>query len=171
MKASRTALLVVSLLAALPGLAAVAIAQPGPEHKRLDAVVGKWRVEMETRASASAPAAKASGTEECEWFANLHVVCRGEATGAAGLYKSMRTISYLPALKQYGQYSIDSLGYATFMLGSVSGDTWTFSTEVAGVKMRSVSKISRDNYTMSTEYMGADGKWVPTASTKSTRTK
>ena len=94
------------------GLPLAANAQPGPEHKKLDYLVGKWKVELEIKATGTTPASKASGTEECEWFANLHIVCRGEATGAAGLYKEMRTISYVPALKQYASYSVDSLGYA-----------------------------------------------------------
>ena len=80
--------------------AAFANAQPGPEHKKLDAMAGKWRIDTDVKASSAAAASKASGTEDCQWFANLHLVCRSEATGAGGLYSSMRTISYIPSLKQ-----------------------------------------------------------------------
>jgi hypothetical protein len=155
----------------LAGLPFAAQAQPGPEHKKLDYLVGKWRVEIDVKAAGTMPASKASGTEECEWFANLHVVCRAEATGAAGLYKSMRTISYVPALKQYASYSVDSLGYAVLTLGQIAGSTWTFSSEVGGYKMRSVIKTGKDDYTATAEYAGADGKWVTSSTIKGTRAK
>ena len=153
------------------GLPLAANAQPGPEHKKLDYLVGKWKVELEIKASGTTPASKASGTEECEWFANLHIVCRGEATGAAGLYKNMRTISYVPALKQYASYSVDSLGYAVLTMGTISGSTWTFNSDIGGYKMRSVMATKKDDYTANAEYAGADGKWVPTSTIKATRAK
>jgi hypothetical protein len=153
------------------GLPLVANAQPGPEHKKLDYLVGKWKVELEIKASGTTPASKASGTEECEWFANLHIVCRGEATGAAGLYKNMRTISYVPALKQYASYSVDSLGYAVLTMGAIDGAKWTFNSDIGGYKMRSVMATKKDDYTATAEYAGADGKWVPTSTIKATRAK
>lgn len=168
MTAYPKAALAALLLACVPLTAA---AQPGPEHKKLNGLVGKWRVEMETKATGSTPASQASGSEDCEWFANLHVVCRAEATGAAGLYKSMRTISYVPALKQYSSYSVDSLGYAVLTLGQVSGSTWTFTSEAGGYKIRSVTKTSDNNYTSTVEYAGADGKWTPSMTIKATRAK
>ena len=153
------------------GLPLAANAQPGPEHKKLDYLVGKWKVELEIKASGTTPASKASGTEECEWFANLHIVCRGEATGAAGLYKNMRTISYVPALKQYASYSVDSLGYAVLTMGAIDGAKWTFNSDIGGYKMRSVMATKKDDYTATAEYAGADGKWVPTSTIKATRAK
>jgi hypothetical protein len=155
-------------LALLPSVAA---AQPGPEHKKLDALVGRWRVDVDVKATATTPAAKASGTEDCEWFANLHVVCKSEATGAAGLYRSMRTLSYVPAAKQYASYSIDSLGYAVLTLGQVAGTTWTFTSEVGGYKLRSVIKTTKDGYTATADYAGPDGKWTTTSVVTATRAK
>lgn len=149
----------------------VASAQPGPEHKTLNTLVGKWRMDLETKATGTTPASQAAGAEDCEWFANLHVVCRTEATGAAGLYKSMRIISYVPALKQYSSYSVDSLGYAVLTMGQVSGSTWTFTSEAGGYKIRSVTKTSDNGYTATVEYAGADGKWTPSMSIKATRAK
>ena len=143
-------------------------AQPAAEHKKLDALVGTFRSEIEFKGTTPS---KASGTETCEWFANLHVVCRSELTGPAGLYRSMRTVSWVPALKQYASYSIDSLGFAALVMGTNKGNTWTFTSEGQGWKMRYVVKTSGSGYTSLAEYAGADGKWVPTASGKATRTK
>jgi hypothetical protein len=152
-------------------LARPAAAQPGPEHKKLDAFVGRWTVDIDVKATGTTAASKASGTETCESFANLHVVCRAEATGAAGLYKSMRTLSWVPALKQYASYTIDSLGYASLTLGQVSGTTWTFATELAGYKLRTTVKTTANGYTSTSEYAGADGKWITSAVITGTRAK
>lgn len=94
----KTALALV-LLSAFAVTATVAQAQPaGPEQKKLD-YFAKWRSEVNIMASAGSPAAKALGKEICEWFADAHVVCRNESTSPAGSYKSMRVISYVPAVK------------------------------------------------------------------------
>lgn len=144
------------------------LAQPTPEQKKLDAMVGKWQTEVEFK---GASPSKASGTEDCEWFANLHVVCHSELTGPAGLYRSMRTISWVPAMKQYAVYTIDSLGYAALTMGTNAGGTWTFTSSGQGWKTRLVMKMSGNSQTSVADYAGADGKWVTTATSKSTRLK
>jgi hypothetical protein len=165
-------LIVASFIAVcLTVVAAPAGAQPGPDHKKLDALVGRWTVDIDVKATASTPASKASGSETCEWFASLHVVCRSEATGAAGLYKSMRIISWVAALKQYASYNVDSLGYASLTGGTVAGSTWTFAAELAGIKLRTIVKTSANGYTSTSEYAGADGKWVTSAVITGTRAK
>jgi hypothetical protein len=150
---------------------APAMAQPGPEQKKLDYLVGKWKTEIDVKPSAASPGGKVSGTEECESFANLHVVCKSESTSAAGLYKSMRVISYVAALKQYSQYTVDSLGYAVLSLGAIQGNTWTFTSDLGTMKTRYTMKTSGDSYTMTSEYAGADGKFAPTSTGKATKSK
>ncbi len=97
----------------------------------------------------------------------MHLVCKADA----GAYRAMRTISYVPAMKQYAMYSVDSYGYAAFSMGQVQGSTWTFATEAGGVKYRTVIKTSAGAYTSTAEYAGADGKWVVMSETKATRPK
>ena len=142
-------------------------AQTGPEQKQLDRLAGKWRVDVEVKASSAGPGAKASGTDDCVWFANAHLVC----TSDAGTYRAMRTLSYLAAAKQYAMYTVDSYGYAVFAMGTLSGSTWTFSTDVAGVKYRTVIKMGSGSYTSVAEYAGADGKWTAMSETKATKQK
>ena len=159
-------------LLGLGGMAVVAYAQPpGPEQRKLEYFVGKWRSEVDIKASANSPAAKASGTEDCEWFANTHIVCRSESTGPSGLYKAMRVISYVPAVKQYASYTVDSIGYAVLSLGQLQGSTWTFATEFSGGKTRYTVKTSRDSYTAMSEYAGSDGKWTTLSAINSARAK
>ena len=168
MKPYLTGLLIVGLLA-VPSI--VAAQQPSPDQKKLDVMVGKWSIEVDTKATPLSPANKASGTEECQWFANRHVVCRSEAKGSAGTYSQMRTLSYLPARKQYVAYTIDSLGSALVAYGQVAGDTWTFSTEGPGLNIRLTLKIAAGAYTALAEFAGADGKFVPLSEVKGTRAK
>jgi hypothetical protein len=104
------------LIAGVVAIPAVAAAQ-SPEQKRLEVMVGEWRIDVDQKATPLSPATKASGTEACEWFANRHVVCRGEAKGPAGTYGQMRTLSYVPARKQYAAYTVDSLGIALWPTG------------------------------------------------------
>lgn len=62
-----------SLLVALVLASSATLAQPAPEQKKLDAMVGKWQTEVEFKGASTS---KASGTEDCEWFANLHATSK-----------------------------------------------------------------------------------------------
>ena len=124
----------------------IAVAQPAAEQKRLDALLGKWRIEIDLKATPLSPATKASGTEECQRFANLHVVCRAEATGPAGTYSLMRTLSYVPAQKQFAAYTVDSLGSALLATGQFKGETWTFTTNQPAFNIRLTVRTETNGY-------------------------
>ena len=155
------------LLFALVALPRLAMAQT-PEQKALQPMVGKWRVEIDLKATPISQATTATGTEDCEWFGNRHVVCRSEAKAATGTYGQMRTLSYIPAQKQYAAYTIDSLGTALIAYGQVSGDTWTFSTQ-SGLTIRLTLKIAPRTYTALAEFAGPDGKYLPLSEVRATR--
>jgi hypothetical protein len=163
-----TVALVIAVVLAVPTIAA---AQTSPDQKRLDIMVGKWSIEVDTKATPLSPASKASGTEECQWFASRHVVCRSEAKGSAGTYSQMRTLSYVPARKQYMAHTVDSLGTALVAYGQVSGETWTFTTDQPAFNIRLTLKIAAGGYTALAEFAGADGKYVPLSEVKATRAK
>jgi hypothetical protein len=167
MTAHITALLVAGLL----GVASTAPAQTTADQKKLDVMAGKWSIEIDTKATPLSPANKASGTEECQWFASRHVVCRSEAKGSAGAYSMMRTLSYVPARKQYAVYTVDSLGSAVVGYGQVTGDTWTFTTDQPSFNIRLTLKIAAGGYTALAELAGADGKFLPLSEVKATRAK
>jgi hypothetical protein len=158
------------LLAVLLLPVAVA-AQTTPEQKKLDAIVGRWRIDVDLKATPLSQPTKASGTEECEWFAQRHVVCRGEAKGPAGTYSQMRTLSYIPAQKQYALYTVDSLGTALIAYGQAVGDTWTFTTAQSALSIRVTLKIGPASYNALAEFGGPDGKYVPLSEIKATRAK
>jgi aconitase B len=161
----------VLLIAGLLGMSSIAAAQTTPDQKKLDVMVGKWSIEVDTKATPLSPASKASGTEECQWFANRHVVCRSEAKGSAGTYSQMRTLSYLPARKQYVAYTVDSLGSAVVAYGQVNGDVWTFTTDQPAFNIRLTLTSTAGGYTALAEFAGADGKYLPLSEVKATRAK
>ncbi len=167
MKSYLTALLIVGLLA----VPSITVAQTSPDQKRLEALVGQWRIDVDQKPTPLAPASKATGTQDCQWFAARHVVCRSEAKGSAGSYSQMQTLSYLPARKQYVAYTVDSLGSALVAYGQVAGDTWTFTTEGPGLNIRLTLKIAAGSYTALAEFAGTDGKYVPLSEVKAMRAK
>lgn len=167
MKSSVARLLLVGLLAA-PSIAA---AQTSPDQKKLEVLVGQWRIDVDQKATPLAPATKASGTQDCQWFASRHVVCRSEAKGPGGAYSQMQTLSYLPARKQYVAYTVDSLGSALVAYGQVVGDTWTFTTDQPAFNIRLTLKTAGASYTALAEFAGADGKYLPLSEVKGTRVK
>ena len=159
------------VMAAMLLIPCTAAAQASPDLKRLDAMVGRWRVDVDLKATPLTQAAKASGTEECEWFADRHVVCRSDAKGSAGSYSQMRTFSYTPARKDYAVYAVDSLGSALLANGQVTGETWTFTTSQPAFNIRLTLKIAPGTYTAVAEYAGPDGKYLPLSEVRGTRMK
>lgn len=167
MKGYITALLAAGVLA----VSSAASAQATADQKKLDVMIGRWQIDLDTKATPLSPASKATGTEECQWFANRHVVCRSEAKGPAGAYSMMRTLSYVAARKQYAVYTVDSLGSALVGYGQVTGDTWTFTTDQPSFNIRLTLKIAAGGYTALAELAGADGKFLPLSEVKATRAK
>jgi hypothetical protein len=167
MKPNLAGLMIVGLLT-VPSIAA---AQTSPDQKKLEVLVGQWRIDVDQKATPLAPATKASGTQDCQWFASRHVVCRSEAKGPAGTYSQMQTLSYLPARKQYVAYTVDSLGSALVAYGQNTGDTWTFTTDQPAFNIRLTLKIAAASFTALAEFAGTDGKFVPLSEVKGTRVK
>jgi hypothetical protein len=161
----------VLLIAGFLGIPSFAATQTSPDQKKLEVMVGQWRIDVDQKATPLSPATKASGSEECQWFAQRHVVCRSEAKGPAGSYSQMRTLSYIPARKQYAAYTVDSLGSSLVAYGQVVGDTWTFTTDQPAFNIRLTLKMAAGGYTALAELAGADGKFLPLSEVKATRTK
>ena len=140
-----------------------------PEQERLSAIVGRWQTELEIKATAAGQAGKVSGTEECAWFANLHVVCRNDAKADVVSYAAIRLISYHAPTRQYALYTVDSTGTALLAFGQIAGDTWTFTAEASESKSRLVIKMGPASYTGTSELSIRNGVWTPVSSIKATR--
>lgn len=130
--AARVVVVVVSFawVAAVLAQAPAGPPQPGPEHKRLGALVGTWKDEGDMKPSAFGPAGKFTSTETCEWYAGgFFVVCHADYAGSMGEGKGLSIYGYNKADKLYTYYAINSLGDTESAKGTVQGDTWTWHGE------------------------------------------
>ena len=145
-------------------------AQLAPEAKKaLDPLVGTWRLEVDIKAVGAMAASKGTGTDTCEWFAAMHLVCKAELTGPTGKYQSMRTISYVPQQGKYLSHFVDSLGYAVNSIGEAGDGSLVFASELGGYRSRVTLKVAGASYTSVTDWAGPDGKWTVASEDKGTR--
>ena len=83
----------------------------------------------------------------------------------------MRTLSYIPAQRQFAAYTIDSLGTSVVAYGQVSGDAWTFTTSQSALNIRLTLKMAPASYTALVEFAAPDGKYLPLSEIRGTRAK
>jgi hypothetical protein len=126
--------------------------KPGPEHKRLERMVGHWNYQGEAKASPLGPAGKISASETCEWFqGGFGVVCRAKGTGPKGPMTNMSVMSYDAARKAYTYYALSSQGDNIFVRGNISGKVWTFedTIEAEGQQMKIRATMTEESPTVS----------------------
>ena len=151
--------------------------KPGPEHKRLERMVGRWSYEGEAKASPLGPGGKVTGTETCEWFqGGFGVVCRSKGTGPKGPMTGMNVMSYDTGQKTYTYYAISSQGDNIFVRGSVKGNVWTFedTMQADGKSMKVRATVTEESPTVSAfklEIGPADGQMMVVEEGKSTKQK
>jgi hypothetical protein len=172
-------IVVSGVVAVLCGMAIV-VAQttppkPGPEHKRLERMVGQWSYQGEAKASPLGPAGKITGSETCEWFqGGFGVVCRTKGNGPKGPMTSMSVMSYDAARKAYTYYAISSQGDNIFVRGNVNGKVWTFedTMQAEGQTMNIRATITEESPTVSAfklEVGPANGQMMVIEEGKSTK--
>jgi hypothetical protein len=138
--------------------------KPGPEVKKLGALIGKWKETGELKASAMGPGGKYSGTNSCEWTAGGFGVLCHETGEIPGMFNSVTTalIAYDDGAKKYTYSVVDSTGMSAVSHGTVDGDTWTWVSDSMmngqNFHQRYTMKFtSKDAYDFAYE-MGADEK-------------
>ena len=133
---------------------------PGPEHRRLDILVGRWINEGETVASEGAPAMKILTSDVYEWmpggFFLLHT-----AYGRIGDVDVGGTeiIGYDEASKTYRTHFFDSQGNVTNEELTIRDGVWTWQ----GKATRAMGTFSADGRTVSVRHERSDDgvTWVP----------
>ncbi len=164
-------------------LASVTLAQPpqqppkpGPEHKWMDYLVGRWTGEWEAKASPIGPAGKSTFTEDIEWFpGGFFLVMHWESKGPEGEDKGLVVMGYNADEKVYFSRTIDSRGGAYSVEGPVEGDTWTgtspeFKRDGKLMKTRYVSKrLSPTSSSFKMEYSTEGGPWSTYMEGKATK--
>ena len=150
--------------------------KPGPEHRRLDAFVGKWSIDGQAQASPYGPAGKLTSTDTFAWMAGGFFMTHYWDSKQGGVeIKGMEVLGYDSHSKMYTSRFFDNLGNSGSWKATVQANTWTWTgdTEVAGkpLKERCTTAVAADAFATKCEYSSDGTKWLPNFDLKGTRAK
>jgi hypothetical protein len=126
--------------------------KPGPEVQKLAYFVGNWK--EDGKSTAHGMEGPVSSTQKWEWESGgFFLVGHSRNKSPMGEFTIMSVLGYDPASKMYTYNIFDSWGEAFLSKGTVSGDTWTWTTEMTmgGKTMKSHTmwkEISPTKYTL-----------------------
>ena len=132
--------------------------KPGPEHKKLEYLLGKWTVESEIKANEYVPAGKGVSTETYTLEPGGFYI---EHLAEGQIPRTLGIIAYDSHAKAYTSFYASSAGLVGTGIGSVNGNTWTWMVEdrFAGKAVKGRTTITMLSPTESTsKYEMADGK-------------
>jgi len=150
--------------------------KPGPEQARLKYFVGDWKTEGDMKPSPMGPGGKFSSTDHNMMLGDFFLVTHSDGTSPMGKAKSVSFISFDPKEKTYVYDEYDSLGIHEMSKGTVSGDTWTYTSDedMGGKVMHgrfTLKEVSPTSFTMKLD-MSEDGQnWNTVMEAKSTKMK
>jgi hypothetical protein len=162
-------------------LGAAALAQmptPGPEHKKLDVLVGSWTLDGDVKPGGDMGAGgKVTENEKCEWMeGEFFLVCRTEYKTTMGNGSGMSIMGYSTDDKTYTYREFNSWGQFVDSKGSLNGDTWTWTNDEKMGNMTMKGRFTM-KITSSTSYnflyeTSTDGtKWTLAMDGKATKGK
>ena len=126
--------------------------KPTPEHGKIQAFLGTWQYDIDTKASPFGPAGKMTGTDRIEpGPGGFSVVYHPELTGPAGTISGLAILTYDAAMKRYVIYSVDSSGAIAAATGTVNGTTWSFDID-ASAGGKKVKGRNKTTFTSPTAY-------------------
>ena len=139
--------------------------RPGPEVKRLAYFLGNWK--EEGKSTAHGMEGPVSSTQKWEWVSGgFFIVGHSDNKSPMGNFKIMVVRGYDPASKMYTLNAYDSWGEVITAEGTVSGDTWTWTSEMMmeGKSMKSrvtEKEVSKTQYTLKYESSTDGGStWI-----------
>ena len=124
--------------------------KPGEEQKALARFVGTWKLEGTMEASPMGPGGKFSGTERCRMYeGGWHLVCDTAYKGPMGDMSGHFIMTYDRAAKNYRYFAINTMADAEIAIGTLSGNTWTFTStmDMGGQKIHSRFLLTEDTPT------------------------
>jgi hypothetical protein len=106
--------------------------KPGPEVKKMAALIGTWTVTMDNKpVPGMSPGGKATATRTCVWTAGGFGVSCKESVVMIGMGKvtSDAIMAYDPETKKYVYSEVSSDGETIVAHGVNDGDTWVFDND------------------------------------------
>ena len=142
----------------------------GPEHRRLDVFVGRWRVEGRNAPQApGSPGTSVLGEESYEWLPGGFFLMNrwNRRFSDGGIHQGTGIIGHEPGGETYTNQAFDNLGYARNYALSNNGRTWSF----AGKWERATVTFSDDGRHLQTRWeISKDGNiWQPLCDLASTK--
>jgi len=145
--------------------------KPGPEHKKMEVLVGQWSYEGSAESSPFGPAGKFKGKETDRMvLGGFFLETRGEdKNDTSYIWQGVSLMGYDPVTKTYFSHGFENDGTANSSSSTVSGNTWTSigsrtDTKGKAYKTRNVNTFSSDGRTSTfvAEYSPDDGtSWLP----------
>ncbi len=153
------------------------MSKPGPEHKKLEVFAGSWILEGDLKASEMGPGGKMTENEKCEWMEGEYfLVCHTDFKSSMGSGTGISVLGYSTDDKVYTYREFNSWGEFDDSVGSVNGDTWTWTSDekMDGkvMKGRFTMKITTPTAYTFTFEMSPDGKdWKTVMDGKASKSK
>jgi len=106
--------------------------KPGPEVKKMAALIGTWATTVEMKpVPGMSPGGKATSTRSCVWaVGGFGVSCKETSDmGPMGKITSVSIMAYDSEEKNYVYSEVSSDGETIVSRGVVNGDTWVFDAD------------------------------------------
>ncbi len=143
--------------------------KPGPEVKRLAYFTGNWKEQGEAMPGPMmGPGGKVSSSAKWEWMPGGFFVvghaAMDSSEGSKG--QALMIMGWDPQKKMYTYNSFASNGETTSAVGTVNGDTWTWTADTmtgsATFKVRvTIKEVSKTQQTFKMEYSSDGTTWTP----------
>lgn len=150
--------------------------KPGPEHKRMTFFIGTWTSAGEMKAGPFGPPGKLSFKDRIEWGpGGFFIVMNSAGKGPAGDMQALAVMGYDAEKKMYTYTAFNNLGMTETAMGSLQGNTWTWTSEsmVEGRMVKSryiIKETGPASQTYKWEYALEDGTWAVAMEGAATRT-
>jgi hypothetical protein len=146
-------------------------AEPQPEHRWLEKLVGRWAYESTMQIGPDTPPETFSGEETVRSLGGLWILAEAEgAMPGGGIATMVQTIGYDPLRKRFvGTWVGSMMTYLWVYEGELAADGRTLTLDTEGPEMANPEKLAKfrdvigitstDERTLTSHILGADGSW------------